>query len=69
MEKKFEDIIRIDTPELFEKVPEYVEELIAEATQKELFQYKVKEMNIHLKSAVQPVCALIMKLCIINLKA
>ena len=34
MEKKFEDIIRIDTPELFEKVPEYVEELIAEATQK-----------------------------------
>ncbi|WP_455787218.1 helix-turn-helix transcriptional regulator [Parabacteroides goldsteinii] len=34
MEKKFEDIIRIDTPELFEKVSEYVEELIAEATQK-----------------------------------
>lgn len=34
MKKKFEDIVRIDTPELFEEVSEYVEELIAEATQK-----------------------------------
>ena len=34
MKKKFEDIVRIDTPELFEEVSKYVEELIAEATQK-----------------------------------
>lgn len=34
MKKKFKDITRIDTPELFEQVSEYVEELIAEATQK-----------------------------------
>ena len=34
MEKKFENIVRIDTPELFEKVSDYVEELINEATKK-----------------------------------
>lgn len=32
MKKKFEDITRIDTPELFEAVSDYVEELIMEAT-------------------------------------
>ena len=34
MEKKFENIVRIDTPELFEKVSDYVDELINEATKK-----------------------------------
>lgn len=32
MNKKFENIVRIDTPELFEEVSDYVEALIAEAT-------------------------------------